>query len=204
MADFDRLTLRTDRLLLRPVAATDAPAIFAIRSDPTIMRYASSLPLTSPDQAEAFIARESAGMAARESLRLGLQRLGDAALIGTCILFHMNAQCRRAEVGYELRHDAWGRGYMHEALRALLHFGFTELGLNRIEADIDPRNVASARSLERLGFAKEGLLRQRWIVDGEVSDSALYGLLLGDWQSQLERDAGFSLLPLAGEGAGGG
>ncbi|HSC10178.1 MAG TPA: GNAT family protein, partial [Rhodanobacteraceae bacterium] len=67
-----------------------------------------------------------------------------------------------------------------------------------------PRNVASARSLERLGFAKEGLLRQRWIVDGEVSDSALYGLLLGDWQSQLERDAGFSLRPVGGYGAGGG
>jgi RimJ/RimL family protein N-acetyltransferase len=56
--------------------------------------------------------------------------------------------------------------------------------LNRIEADIDPRNVASARSLERLGFSKEGHLRQRWIVNGEVSDSAFYGLLLSDWQAQ--------------------
>jgi ribosomal-protein-alanine N-acetyltransferase len=168
------------------------------------MRYTSSQPLTSQDQAEAFIAREAAGMAAGESLRHGLQRLEDDTLIGTCILFHMNAQCRRAEVGYELRHDAWGCGYMHEALLALLHFGFTELQLNRVEADIDPRNAASARSLERLGFTREGLLRQRWIVDGEVSDSALYGLLHSDWQARSERGAGFSLLPLAGEGAGGG
>jgi RimJ/RimL family protein N-acetyltransferase len=189
MADFDRLTLRTDRLLLRPLRAADARAIFAIRSDPKVMRYASSLPLTSLDHAEAFIAREAAGMAAGESLRLGLQRLEDDTLIGTCILFYMNAQCRRAEIGYELRPDAWGRGYMHEALRALLHFGFTELQLNRVEADIDPRNVASARSLERLGFAREGLLRQRWIVDGEISDSALYGLLLSDWQTR-QLDAG--------------
>ncbi|HET7065201.1 MAG TPA: GNAT family N-acetyltransferase [Rudaea sp.] len=184
MTNFDRVTLRTDRLLLRPLREADAPAIFAIRSDPTIMRYASSLPLTSLDQAEAFITRETAGMAAGESLRLGLQRLEGDALIGTCILFHMNSQCRRAELGYELRHDAWGRGYMHEALVALLDFGFAELQLNRVEADIDPRNEASARSLERLGFTREGLLRQRWIVDGEVSDSALYGLLLGDWQAQ--------------------
>ncbi len=183
MTSFDRVTLRTDRLLLRPLRETDAPAIFAIRSDPKIMRYASSLPLTSLDQAEAFITRETAGMAAGESLRLGLQRLEDDTLIGTCILFHVNAQCRRAEVGYELRHDAWGCGYMHEALLALLHFGFTELQLNRVEADIDPRNVASARSLDRLGFVKEGLLRQRWIVNGEVSDSALYGLLHSEWQS---------------------
>jgi len=189
MADFARLTLRTDRLLLRPLRDADAPAIFAIRSDPVVMRYASSLPLTSLDQAEAFIARDAEGMAAGEVMRLGLQRLEDDTLIGTCILFHLNTQCRRAEVGYELRHDAWGRGYMHEALLALLAFGFTDLQLNRVEADIDPRNVASARSLERLGFAKEGLLRQRWIVDGEVSDSALYGLLLSDWHAR-QPDAG--------------
>jgi len=189
MADFDRITLRTDRLLLRPLREADAPAIFAIRSDPVVMRYASSLPLTSLDQAEAFIARDAVSMVASEILRLGLQRLDDGTLIGTCILFHLNAQCRRAEVGYELRRDAWGQGYMHEALVALLEFGFTDLQLNRVEADIDPRNVASARSLERLGFAKEGLLRQRWIVDGEVSDSALYGLLFSDWKTQQHRGA---------------
>ena len=73
------------------------------------MRYASSLPLTSLDQAEVFIARDTEGMAARETLRLGLQRIEDDTLIGTCILFHLNAQCRRAEVGYELRRDAWSR-----------------------------------------------------------------------------------------------
>ncbi|HSE11217.1 MAG TPA: GNAT family N-acetyltransferase [Rudaea sp.] len=188
MAKFGLVDLRTPRLVLRPLRGSDAPAIFAMRSDIKVMRYASSLPLTSMDQATAFIERDVAAMAAGESMRLGLQRIDGDALIGTCILFHLNAQCRRAEVGYELRPDAWGRGYMHEALLALLRFGFTELALNRVEADIDPRNEASARSLERLGFAREGLLRQRWIVDGEVSDSALYGLLHSDWQAQ-ERGA---------------
>jgi [ribosomal protein S5]-alanine N-acetyltransferase len=187
VTNFDLVTLRTDRLLLRPLRESDAPAIYAIRSNATVMRYASSLPLTSRDQAEAFIAREKAAMAAGESLRLGLQRHGDAALIGTSLLFHMNPQCRRAEIGYDLRLDAWGHGYMHEALLALVRFGFSELALNRIEADIDPRNIASARSLERLGFTKEGHLRQRWIVNGEVSDSAFYGLLLSDWQAQRQR-----------------
>jgi ribosomal-protein-alanine N-acetyltransferase len=184
MTNFDLVTLRTDRLVLRPLRAADAPAIYAIRSDPTVMRYASSPPLTSLDQAEAFIARETAGMAAGESLRLALQRVEDDTLIGTCLLFRINQQCRRAEIGYELLADAWGRGYMHEALLALVRLGFSELSLNRIEADIDPRNVDSARSLERLGFTKEGHLRQRWIVNGEVSDSAFYGLLLSDWQVQ--------------------
>jgi len=184
MAEFGRLTLRTDRLLLRPLCASDAPAILAIRSDPQVMRYASSAPLSTLEQASEFIARDAGLIAAGDVLRLGLERIDDQTIIGSCILFHFNHQCRRAEVGYELRHDAWGQGYMHEALRAFLHFGFTELALNRIEADIDPRNVASARSLERLGFLREGMLRQRWIVEGEISDSALYGLLQSDWQTR--------------------
>ena len=200
MADFDRLTLRTGRLLLRPLRDSDASAIFAIRSNRQVMRYASSTPLATLEGASEFIARDAASIAAGEILRLGLERVDDQAIIGTCILFHFNHQCRRAEIGYELRHDAWGRGYMHEALVEFVRFAFTELALNRIEADIDPRNIASARSLERQGFSKEGLLRQRWIVDGEVSDSALYGLLHEEW---LARHS-LSLLPLAGEGAEGG
>jgi RimJ/RimL family protein N-acetyltransferase len=72
---------------------------------------------------------------------------------------------------------------MHEALQALLSYAFQTLDLNRLEADIDPRNHASARTLERLGFQKEGHLRERWIVDGEISDTWLYGLLRREWQA---------------------
>jgi len=73
---------------------------------------------------------------------------------------------------------------MHEALQALLRYAFQTLDLNRLEADIDPRNVASARTLERLGFQKEGHLRERWIVNGEISDTRLYGLLRREWQER--------------------
>jgi len=87
----------------------------------------------------------------------------------------------RAEIGYILGRAHWSRGYVSEALPALIDHGFETLGLNRLEADIDPRNAASARVLMRLGFVQEGLLRERWVVRGEPSDSALYGLLLEDW-----------------------
>ena len=73
------------------------------------------------------------------------------------------------------------QGYMREALSALLDHAFGELDLNRIEADTDPRNERSTRLLERLGFVKEGLFRERCIVDGEVSDAAMYGLLRREW-----------------------
>ena len=92
-------------------------------------------------------------------------------------LFALDRNNRRAEVGYALRRDAWGRGYATEAVGAVVAWGFGELGLHRLEADIDPRNTASAAVLTRLGFRLEGVLRERWFVAGEVSDSAMYGLL---------------------------
>jgi len=178
-------TLQTERLLLRPLRETDAQAFFAIRSNPTVMRYHTSIPWTEIDLAVAKISRDMAAMQSGKYLSLGIERTEDRVFIGTCGLFSLDEQCRRAEIGYELLHDAWGKGYMHEALVALLKYGFSTLELNRIEADIHPDNIGSAKSLERLGFQKEGYLRERWIVGDQVSDSVLYGLLLSDWRHQV-------------------
>jgi RimJ/RimL family protein N-acetyltransferase len=74
---------------------------------------------------------------------------------------------------------------MHEALHALLGFAFDVLDLHRIEADVDPRNVPSIRTLERLGFQREGYLRERWQVNGEIQDALFYGLLRPDWETAI-------------------
>lgn len=177
------LLLSTSRLLLRPLSVPDASALFGIYSDAEVMRYWSTPPWTSETQALAFLERDAQGAAAGQHLRLGIERQADGALIGQCTVFGIVPSCRRAEIGYSLARTAWGQGYAHEALRALVGYGFEALNLNRIEADIDPRNERSSRTLLRLGFAKEGYLRERWIVNGEVSDTELYGLLRRDWRS---------------------
>jgi ribosomal-protein-alanine N-acetyltransferase len=181
MAAFDRVGLRTQRLLLRPLRAADATELFAVFSDAGVMRYWSSPAWQSIDQAREAIARDLKAMPAGEYLQLGIERTEDARLLGRCVLFNFVAPSRRADIGYGIARDSWGMGYAHEALSALLRFGFVELGLNRVEADIDPRNERSASVLERLGFRKEGHLRERWIVGDEVSDTALYGLLRSDF-----------------------
>lgn len=183
MHAFDQVVLNTPRLHLRPLQASDAEALFAIHSDARVMRYWSCKPWTSIDEAHARIATDLRAMPAGEHLQLGLESRDSGHVIGTCCLFHLAPQCRRAEIGYAMAHAHWGHGLMHEALRALLHYGFTTLDLNRVEADVDPRNAPSGRSLQRLGFIKEGRLRERWIVEGEVSDTDLYGLLRRDWQT---------------------
>lgn len=182
--DFAPLPLLTPRLRLRPVAAADAADLYAIFSDPQTLRYWSSPPWVSMDQAYLSIARDEAALAAGEAIRLGLERLSDGRVIGVCSLFSLSPQNRRAEIGYALARDAWGQGWMDEALRALVAHAFGPLGLHRLEADIDPRNAASARALQRLGFREEGRLRERWIVAGEVSDSGLWGLLARDWAAR--------------------
>jgi len=108
----------------------------------------------------------------------------DDAVIGTCTLFRFEPRHRRAEIGYSLRSDHWGRGLASEAVSLMLDWAFRTLGLHRIEADIDPRNDGSRRLLQRLGFASEGVLRERYFVGDEVSDTELLGLLASDWTAR--------------------
>ncbi len=190
MTFFDQLLLQTPRLLLRPLVPSDAPAIYAMHADPVTLRYWSTPPWTDPALADELIARDLAAMAAGDYIRLGIERPSDRRLIGLCTLFAFTLPSRRCELGYILARDCWGQGYMHEALLTLLDYGFGVLDLNRVEADIDPRNAGSQRTLDRLGFQREGLLRERWIVSGEASDTALHGLLRRDWLAgSVGRDA---------------
>ncbi|MCL4836278.1 MAG: GNAT family N-acetyltransferase [Caldilineaceae bacterium] len=184
------LTLfETDRLRVRRLSAQDTPAYFAIFSHPEVMRYWSTPPWTSFAQAEESIAAVQEGYRSGEWFRYGVERKEDRALIGVCALFNFHKPSRRAEIGYALGRPYWGQGYMREALNGLIAYAFTTLDLNRLEADIDPRNAASARTLERLGFAKEGEMRERWIVGEDVTDTWWYGLLWQEWQKAKETNA---------------
>lgn len=176
--------LVTSRLQIRRLAMADAPSFFAIFSNAEVMRYWSSPPLTGIAQAEEKIASILAHYESGDLFQLGVIRKSDAQMIGTCTIHQIHLQNRRAEVGYALGRPYWGHGYMNEAMRTMVDHAFGPLQLHRLEADIDPRNEGSAKSLERLGFAREGYLRERWIVDDEVSDSALYGLLAREWMAR--------------------
>lgn len=184
MPDHRKLSLFSPRLRLRPLTPDDADALFAIHSDPAFTRFWSSGPWTQRAQALSLIEQDQRDLAEGEHVRLGIERISDGALLGTCTLYKIHPSNRRAEVGYGLGPAHWGQGYAREAVRALLDWGFGVLQLHRVEADIDPANTASAALLTRLGFQLEGRLRERWIVDGVVSDSAMYGLLAREWSAQ--------------------
>lgn len=174
--------LDTERLHLRWPRADDADDILTIYADTDVARYLSRPAWRELAQAHAWLDRMRDEHDRGSALQLMLERKQDTRVVGTCTLFRLDFDNRRAEIGYTLARDCWGRGYMHEALLALLQHGFDTLQLHRVEADIDPRNLPSARVLERLGFRHEGRLRQRWQVAGEISDSDIYGLLAPEWR----------------------
>jgi ribosomal-protein-alanine N-acetyltransferase len=177
--------LRGNRLCLRGPRPDDADAVFALFSDPAVMRYWSRPPMTARAEAEGRIAEITEDFDARKALQWAITMRADDEVIGTCTLFRFEPRHRRAEIGYALRSDHWDRGLGAEAAALALDWGFRTLGLHRVEADIDPRNAASRRLLERLGFTSEGLLRERYFVGGVTSDTELFGLLAQDWRNRL-------------------
>lgn len=175
-------TLHTDRLRLRPFTGADADALYAMHSDAHVLRYWDAPPWTERARAERFLT--ACGQLAEEGTgaRLAMERASDGGFLGWCSLTRWNPDYRSASLGYCLTEEAWGHGHATEAARALLQWGFDTLDLNRVQAETDTRNVASARVLEKLGFVREGTLREDCVVNGEVSDSWVYGLLRRQWQ----------------------
>jgi ribosomal-protein-alanine N-acetyltransferase len=176
-------TIDASRISLRWMSEADIDALYRIFSNLEVMRYWSFPAIPDRNAAAVMLKEIHDGFKNRALLKWGIARRTDDAVIGTVTLCNLSFDHRRAEIGYALDRAYWGRGYMQEALHALLSFAFGMLELHRIEADVDPRNAASIRSLERLGFQREGYLRERWHVNGEIQDALFYALLRPDWET---------------------
>jgi [ribosomal protein S5]-alanine N-acetyltransferase len=175
-------TLHTARLRLRPFLSADADALFALHSNAYVLRYWDAPAWSERARAEHFIAACQQMANEGSGARLAMDRLSDGSFVGWCSLTRWNPNYRSASLGYCLDDAAWGQGYATEAAGALLRWAFATLDLNRVQAETDTRNAASARVLEKLGFVREGTLREDCIVNGDVSDSWVYGLIRRQWQ----------------------
>lgn len=174
-------TLTAGRVVLRWLTERDVDALYEIFSDPDTMRFWSTTAMTRKAEARQLLREIREEHRDGQLHEWGMARREDGRVIGTCTLFQLDRSNRRAEVGFALARPEWGKGLMREGLTTLLDFAFHELGLRRIEADVDPRNQRSVRLLESLGFKAEGLLRERWNVGGELQDATIYGLLAREY-----------------------
>ncbi|MBZ0282699.1 MAG: GNAT family N-acetyltransferase [Anaerolineae bacterium] len=173
--------LNTPRLTLRQLLPSDAEAVFQIRGDYEVTKYNTGKAYATVQEASDLISAIESAYQAQNEIRWGITRKGHSLVIGMCGYNYWVRHDRRGSVGYDLARAHWGQGIMSEAVRAVVEFGFNHMGLNRIEADADARNVASTRVLEKIGFQREGLQREQFYEVGAFHDLVLFGLLKRDY-----------------------
>jgi RimJ/RimL family protein N-acetyltransferase len=174
--------LTTERLVLRPFAAADAPEVHRLAGDRRVADTTISIPHPyEPGTAEAWIAARADAYARAEGVTYAITDREAGVLIGAVGL-HLHSRFRRAEMGYWIGVPHWNRGYATEAARAMVRFGFETIGLNRIYATHFPRNQASGRVMEKTGMRREGVWRQHLMRWDRFEDAVVYGILREEWR----------------------
>jgi [ribosomal protein S5]-alanine N-acetyltransferase len=170
--------LTTDRLLLRRLTMDDAPAIFFLRSNETVLKFIGREPAASIEEAIAFIQRINTAIDTNESILWGITlRDNPTEVIGTICYWRLQPENYRTEIGYALHPGHWRKGIMKEAIQKVLEYGFETMKLHSVEARTSGDNIASGAILEATGFIKEGHLKEEFFFRGEFSDSIIYSRL---------------------------
>lgn len=176
-------TLETERLILRPQTMDDVDDIVKLAGDIDIVRTTLNIPYPyEREDAIAWLSTHAEGWEKKESLSLAITRRNDGAYAGG-IGFTLQLRFDKAALGYWVAKPYWGKGYATEATRALIHYGFTELNLNRIEADYFANNPASGRVMQKLGMTHEGFAKQAYKKWGEYIDTERYAILKSDYSA---------------------
>lgn len=173
--------LQTERLILRELSPQDVTALLRHFGNPEVVRFLDIQPIRTKEQAKEWLQWMGSFYAQKEGLRWGIALKADDTLIGTAGLHGWNRESHYAEIGYDLAAPYWGEGYATEVARALVEFGWNEMNLNRIEANVVQGNMASMRVLEKLGFRQEGVMRQRLLKGGKYYDLHFFSLLRSEY-----------------------
>ncbi len=176
--------LESARLRLREIVPADAAAIFAIRGDYEVTKYNTGAAYTDIQQARDLITGIADEYRQQDAVRWGITLKPDDTVIGMCGYNYWHQADHRASIGFDLKRTQWRQGIMAEAVRRIIHFGFTRMCLNRIEADCSAENVASAALIQKLGFQPEGRQRQQYYEAGVYYDLLLFALLRDEWDGQ--------------------
>ena len=177
-------TLETERLKLRQLSLDDANSIQTLASNRQIADTTISIAHPYPNgEAERYISKQIEEQKIDRGVTFAIELKSDAKLIGIVELRDIEREHFVAELSYWLTVSAWGKGYMSEATKPVLNFGFENLSLNKIYAYHMARNSASGRVLQKNGFQPEGLLRQRVRKWGIFEDVILLSILRQDWQN---------------------
>ena len=161
--------LTTENYALRNLMPEDAQEIFALRSSDEINKYLDRPKANTLDDARNFITKIINGIAKNESIFWVVTPKGESKFLGSICLWKISREEAKAEIGFELLPENHGKGIMQEVIPRIIQFGFEEMKLQTIEAELSPRNLKSVRLLEKNNFTLAA-------VNEENPDSEVYAL----------------------------
>ena len=179
---FDKFpNLETERLIFRQLVMEDASEIQFIRSNEEVMRFLDNDNHLTLEVSQKFISTNLESYLAHNGLHWVIIEKSSNHLIGDFAFWKLDKKNHRAEIGYTLKPQFWGQGFMFESMSALINFGFKEFNLHSIEANINPANENSRKLLVKMGFKKEAYFRENYFYNGTYLDSEIYSLLESDF-----------------------
>lgn len=170
----------SERLIFRRIVLGDANDIFLIRSNDEVMRFMDVPRHYSIGDAEKLIHLSDESYKKEAGINWAIVEKQSNEFIGYIGFIRMTPEHCRAEIGYALKPEFWGKGYMYETINRLVRFAFEEMKLHSIEANVNPLNEKSKKVLERVGFKQEAYFRENYLFDGNYLDSLIYSLLEKD------------------------
>jgi len=174
----------SERLLFRKILLSDAKDLFLIRTSDDVMKFMDVTRFESIGDAEKWVHSVSESYDKEAGIMWGLVEKLSNSFVGYFGFWRMIPEHCRAEIGYALKPEFWGKGYMYETINRMVRFGFDEMNLHSIEANVNPANKKSKRVLEKIGFKKEAYFRENYLFNNKFLDSIIYSLLEKDLTKQ--------------------
>ena len=175
--------LETQRLSLSSFEPSDIDRFFQLRSNEEFVKYLGLPPMSKRSAARDRVHEIIQAFMVREGISWKISLKNKSELIGYIGYWQINFRHHRAEIGFGIDEKHQKTGLISEAMPKVLEYGFQEMNIHRIEADIDPKNRASSKVLAKFGFQKEGYFRENYFFNQRFIDSEYHGLLKKDFQS---------------------
>jgi [ribosomal protein S5]-alanine N-acetyltransferase len=172
--------LESERLLFRKILLSDAQDLLLIRTNDDVIQFLDVVRFESIGDAEKWVHSVSESYDNETGINWGIVEKQSNDFIGYFGFWRMIPEHCRAEIGYALKPEYWGKGYMYETINKMVRFGFENMKLHSIEANVNPANEKSKRVLEKIGFKQEAYFRENYLFNNKFLDSLIYSLLKKD------------------------
>ncbi|MDI1316983.1 GNAT family N-acetyltransferase [Flavobacterium sp.] len=169
--------LETERLLLRRLNEKDFEEVMALRGNPETMKFIPRPLVKTKEEALEHLAMIEEKIINNTGINWGITIKGNPKIIGIIGHYKIQPENHRAEIGYMSLLETYGKGYITEAIKVVLAYGFDQMKLHSVEAIIDPDNIASEKVLLKNGFVKEAHILENELWDGKYWDTVIYSLL---------------------------